>query len=71
VIGDWSWYENPFVGSREFGGLIVANLVLNSWDWKTSNNKIYRFSAPANGVSRGFVVRDLGAPLAKRRIPRC
>jgi hypothetical protein len=41
VTGDWSWYENPFVGSRAFGGLIVANLILNSWDWKTSNNKIH------------------------------
>ena len=41
VIGDWSWYENPFVGTREFGGLIVANLLLTNWDWKTSNNKIY------------------------------
>jgi hypothetical protein len=40
VIGDWSWYENPFVGSREFGGLIVANLVLNSWDWKTRPRRV-------------------------------
>jgi hypothetical protein len=69
VIGDWSWYENPFVGSREFGGLIAANLILNSWDWKTSNNKIYRLSSPANGVSRWFVVRDLGASLGKTTYP--
>lgn len=65
VVGDWSWYENPFVGSREFGGLIVVNVLLNNWDWKTSNNKIYRVSPPANGVSRWFVVRDLGASLGK------
>ena len=67
VVGDWSWYENPFVGSREFGGLIVANLILNNWDWKTSNNKIYRVSPPVNGVARWFVVRDLGASLGKTR----
>ena len=69
VIGDWSWYENPFVGSREFGGLIVSNLILNSWDWKTSNNKIYRLSAPGNGPGRRFVVRDLGASLGKFTYP--
>ena len=70
VVGDWSWYENPFVGSRAFGGLIVANLILNSWDWKTSNNKVYDLSEPVNGVRRWFVVRDLGASLGKTSYPR-
>ena len=69
VTGDWSWYENPFVGRPEFGGLIVANLILNNWDWKTSNNKIYTVSA-ANGSTREFVVRDLGASLGKTHYPR-
>ena len=69
VAGDWSWYENPFVGSRAFGGLIVANLILNSWDWKTSNNKIYELSEPVNGVRRWFVVRDLGASLGRTTYP--
>jgi hypothetical protein len=69
VVGDWSWYRNPFVGSREFGGLIVANLILNNWDWKTSNNKIYRIVSPSNGVTRRFVVRDVGASLGKTTYP--
>ena len=33
--------QNPFIGSRPYAGLVVANLILNNWDWKTSNNKIY------------------------------
>ncbi len=69
VVGEWSWYENPFVGSREFGGLIVTNLILNNWDWKTSNNKIYELAEPVNGVRRWFVVRDLGASLGKTKYP--
>jgi hypothetical protein len=69
VIGDWSWYDNPFVGSREFGGLIVSNLILNSWDWKTSNNKIYRLSSPGTAPARRFVVRDLGASLGRFTYP--
>ncbi len=69
VIGEWPWHQNPFVGSRQFGGLIVANLIINSWDWKTSNNKIYELEEPVNGVSRWFVVRDLGASFGKTTYP--
>jgi hypothetical protein len=69
VVADWSWYENPFVGSRPYGGLIVANLILNSWDWKTSNNKIYELHEPVNGTRRRFVVRDVGASLGKTTYP--
>ncbi len=69
VSGDWSWYENPFVGTPPFKGLVVVNLVLNSWDWKTTNNKIYELSEPVNGVRRMFVVRDLGASLGKTTYP--
>jgi hypothetical protein len=69
VVGEWSWYENPFIGSRQYGGLVVANLILNSWDWKTSNNKIYRLAEPVKGLTRWFVVRDVGASLGKTTYP--
>jgi hypothetical protein len=67
VIGDWSWYENPFVETQPFKGLVIANIMLNNWDWKTSNNKIYASAgAPA---ARRYVVRDLGASLGKTDYP--
>lgn len=69
VVGDWAWHENPFVGTPEYGGLIVANLLLTSWDWKQSNNKIYELDKPVNGVTRWFMVRDLGASLGKFTYP--
>lgn len=69
AVADWAWHENPFVGSRELGALIVTNLVINNWDWKTSNNKIYQLDRPVNGVSRWFVVRDLGASFGKYTYP--
>jgi hypothetical protein len=66
VIDDWSWYDNPFVGTQPFRGLIVAQLIFNNWDWKTSNNKIYVVSN--NGGSRRiYMVRDLGASFGKAR----
>jgi hypothetical protein len=69
VIGDWSWADNEFIGTQPYDGLIVTNILLNSWDWKTSNNKIYRFKS---GMSppRRYVVRDLGASLGRTKPSR-
>jgi hypothetical protein len=70
VVSDWSWYENPFAATRPFKGLVVANLLLNNWDLKTSNNKIYDLTDPANERRRVYVVRDLGASLGKTTFPK-
>ena len=59
-IGNWSWYENPFVGTREFNGLRVMMALINNWDLKEVNNKIY----PVDGA-REFVVSDLGASFGR------
>ena len=69
VVSDWSWYENPFVETRAFKGLLVANLILNNWDWKTSNNKVYDVADGDGGRRRSYVVRDLGASLGKTTFP--
>lgn len=69
VVADWSWYENPFVETQAFKGLVVANLILNNWDWKTSNNKIYDAPTAVHGPRRKYVVRDLGASLGKTSLP--
>jgi hypothetical protein len=50
--------------------LIVANLIVNNWDWKTSNNKIYEVADGAAPGRRQYVVRDLGAALGKTTFPR-
>ena len=69
VIADWSWYENPFVSTQPFKGLLVANLILNNWDWKTSNNKVYDLADRPGASRRVYVVRDLGAALGKTTFP--
>jgi hypothetical protein len=56
--GEWSWTDNPFLGARPFKGLIVANLIINNWDLKPSQNRIY---TEVRNPSRWFVVQDLGA----------
>jgi hypothetical protein len=62
--GEWAWAENPFVGTQPYRGLVVANVLLNNWDFKTSNNRIYE---PARGEPRRYVVQDLGASLGRTR----
>lgn len=65
--GEWSWYENPFADTQPFRGLIVAQLVLNAWDLKTSNNRIYQTADPLSRPRRQFMVRDVGASLGHAR----
>ena len=59
--GEWQWKDNPFVGKRELRGLVVMMAMLNSWDLKTSNNKIYEVRGRPE--KRLYVVKDLGESL--------
>ena len=65
--GEWSWYANPFIDTQPFRGLVVAQLVLNAWDLKTPNNRVYRAADPLVRPRRQFMVRDLGASLGEAR----
>ena len=60
--GDWSWQENPFIGTRPYQGLLAMLMMLNSSDLKNSNNSVYEYR---NGgvVEQRYIVRDLGAAL--------
>jgi hypothetical protein len=62
-----SWQENPFAGTPQFRGLIVAQLILSNWDLKTSNNRIYDATDPAARPERQFIVRDVGSSLGQSR----
>src|SRR5207244_3210007 len=52
----WSWYENPFTGTREFNGLKVMMALLNTWDLKQINN---------GSVGGQYAVADLGASFGR------
>ena len=60
-VANWSWTDNPFVGTRELNGLRVMMALLNNWDLTTANNKVY----VANDTERRFVVSDMGASFGK------
>jgi hypothetical protein len=63
--GPWAFDDNPFVGTRELKGLLVLQALLENQDIKPSNNVVYALQSPAAGVSRWYLVRDLGYSLGR------
>jgi hypothetical protein len=59
-LGEWSWSENPFVGTRELNGLRIMMALINNWDLKKANNAIYSV-----GGSTRYAVSDLGGSFGK------
>jgi hypothetical protein len=60
--GSWAWGENPFIGSREYHGLLTIMMLFSSSDLKDSNNSIYEYTS-GRRVERWYVVRDIGSAL--------
>jgi hypothetical protein len=66
--GEWSWQENPFVGTRPYNGLRVLMMILNESDLKNSNNSLYEVKEPGEAgkaTHRWYVVRDIGTALGE------
>ncbi|HUR34592.1 MAG TPA: hypothetical protein VM032_12405 [Vicinamibacterales bacterium] len=60
--GIWSWQANPFVGTREYNGLLSVLMLINSTDLKNDNNEIYEVEGePRERARRWYIVKDLGA----------
>ena len=55
-VGDWDWFDNPFLGHRELNGLRVMMSLVNNWDLDQKNNSI-----DAINGERRYVVSDVGA----------
>ncbi|HYN06021.1 MAG TPA: hypothetical protein VES67_01400 [Vicinamibacterales bacterium] len=58
--GDWSYYQNPFVGTRQLNGLLVLQVMLGNSDLKDANNALYTLKTPLEGARQWYVARDLG-----------
>jgi hypothetical protein len=63
AAADWKWAEFPHASAPANGGLLVAQMMLNNWDLKTSNNKVIERVRADGSPERLYVVRDLGASL--------
>jgi len=56
--GDWPWRDDAFAGTRELNGLKVMMALINNWDLKDMNNKVY---GGKDGQEPIYLVSDLGA----------
>jgi hypothetical protein len=60
-IADWSWNNNPFVGTRELDGLkIMMELICNT-DLKQVQQHVY----DVHGIEQRYVAADVGASFGK------
>jgi hypothetical protein len=60
AVSNWQWRKGPFEGTRELNGLKVVMALINNWDLKDVNNKIY---SDRDSAEQQYVVSDLGASL--------
>ena len=60
----WGWDKNPFEDSRELNGLKVLMILLNNYDARKGNNRIFYVEAGRVREAR-HVVSDLGATLGR------
>jgi hypothetical protein len=58
---NWSWFSNPFSGTRELNGLKVLMALTSNWDLKGVNNDV-RYDS-VNG--RRYLVSDLGSTFGR------
>ena len=66
--GEWSWQENPFLGTKPYNGLRVLMMILNESDLKNSNNSLYEVKEPGDAgkaARRWYVVRAIGTALGE------
>lgn len=67
---DWSWNENPFVGTHELNGLKILMMLMSNWDAKDardgtgSNTAVYAIAGPG-GDRLQYAFDDWGATLGK------
>lgn len=61
MLGNWSWSESPFAGTREMNGLRIMMALINNWDLKSTNNAVYA----VEGEAPRYAVSDLGASFGK------
>jgi hypothetical protein len=62
--GEWSWQQNPFVGTNPYQGLLVILTMFDSSDLKNVNNTLYE-ATTSGDPELWYVVRDLGTALGE------
>lgn len=63
---EWTFHENPFVGSKELSGLLILMTMINNWDIRGSaNNDVVRVKTADGGLEQRYMVGDLGGTFGR------
>lgn len=65
-VSVWDWDDNPFDGTRQLSGLKVLMILLNNFDARKENNKVFHSrNSPSQRNEAHYYVSDLGATLGR------
>lgn len=63
---NWDWHDNPFVGTPHLSGLKILMILLNNFDARKENNRIYYVQSTSPGRREAHhYITDLGATLGR------
>ena len=63
-FGNWSWKDNPFVGTNEFQGLKIMMVLIHNWDIVDVNNTLLG-TVGKSGNELQYLVGDLGSTFGR------
>ena len=63
-LDQWSWRDNPFVGTNELQGLKIMMVFFLNWDLLDMQNKVLSVSN-GGSVEHDYIISDLGATFGK------
>lgn len=63
-LDQWSWKQNPFVGSNELQGLKIMQVFLTNYDLLDMQNKVLKVKGP-NGTELHYIISDLGSTFGR------
>jgi hypothetical protein len=63
-LGNWSWKNNPFMGTNEFQGLKIMMVLIHNWDIVDVNNTLLG-TIGRSGNELHYLVGDLGSTFGR------
>jgi hypothetical protein len=63
-LDQWSWKQNPFVGTNELQGLKIMQVFLTNYDLLDMQNKVLKVKGP-DGPELHYIISDLGSTFGR------
>lgn len=67
---NWTWDQNPFVGSKEISGLKLLAVMVNNWDVMPKNNNVLAIRGADGSVRTWYLIADWGQTFGRMGSPQ-